>query len=138
MLRISAGLRATIEVSADVFGQVGDLLVQGAGLDRQVVGRRVGRSDQNVVVPGDREEDAAVIGARNQESRVARHERSIQDEVGTLAERQERLASGVIESPQGIDEDPGCVDHGSGLDRELKASFHVAGDQAGDPAVAPA
>ena len=91
---MSVGPRATIEVSADVVGQVGDLLVQRTRLDRQIVGRRVGRADQDVVVPGDREEDAAVIGARNQEGRVARHERSVEDQMGTLAERQERRGTG--------------------------------------------
>ena len=53
---MSAGSGRRSRYRPTYVGQVGDLFLQRARLDREVVRRRVGRADQDVVVPGNRED----------------------------------------------------------------------------------
>ena len=62
----------------------------GLRLERRRVDRRVGRADQRVAVPRDREQHAAVAGVRHHDRAVARQERAIEDEMNALARRDQR------------------------------------------------
>ncbi len=55
------------QVTAHVVEEIGDLLAPRPRLDGRLGDRRIGRPDQHPIVPGDREQDAAVVGARDQQ-----------------------------------------------------------------------
>ncbi len=76
-------------------------------------------------MPGDREQDATVIGPRDQERGLTGQERPVEDQMRPLARRQERRGAGIIELPERVGIHTGRVDHRAGVDLERLASLLV-------------
>ncbi|MNL02291.1 hypothetical protein D3C87_1227920 [compost metagenome] len=117
-----------------------DVVGARAGLQRQVVARRVGGADDGVAVPGHDEQHPAVIGLRNQDRPVAGQEAARDGQVHALARRHHGPRLPVLHLPHRIDPHPRGIDHAVRAQREGLAAFAFAGEgilrgHAGDHAV---
>ena len=74
-----------LQIPPRVGQQVVDLALERPRLARKRGHGGVGRPHQRAAVPGDREQDAAVVGAGNHDGRLAGQEASVEHEMGPLA-----------------------------------------------------
>jgi hypothetical protein len=95
-------------------------------LERRLGDRRVGRADESVAVPGDREHDAPVARVGHHDGAPSWQVGPVEDEVDPLAGDDERRKPGLGQAPDGVAEGPGRVDHDAGPGTELSSALEVA------------
>lgn len=123
------------EVACGVLHEEGDFIWQGAGLQGDVLDGGVCGADDDAAVPGDGEEDAAVVCAGDHDGGVSGEELAGEDEVDALAGGYDVVGLGVVHVADGIDEDAGGIDDAVGADFVLVAGFDALGLDADDVAV---
>ena len=125
------------EVAARVAKDELDLFRQRPRLHLRLRHRRVGRADERAAVPGDDEEDAAVVGVRDHDRGFAGEELVVEHEVHALRGLHRRERVRVVEPADTIGEDSRGVHDGTGFDRVVLAGLEVAEGDTGDDAATP-
>ena len=112
-----------------------DFLLQRARLQRRRGHGRVGGAEDELAMPRDGEEHAAVLRFRNEQRRVAGLKTPVDHEVNPLARREHRRRAGLVHPPDAVGKDAGRIDDGGGLEAELLARLRVARRDAAHAAV---
>ena len=120
------------EVAGGVAEDEADFLVEGAGFEFGSIHGGVGGADEDFAVPGDDEEDAAVVGVGDHDGGVALEEVAVEDEVDALAGLDGAGGGGFVHEADLVGEDAGGVDDDAGLEFVGFAGLVVDGGDAID------
>ena len=127
--------RRLVQVPARGLEDEVDLPVERPWLEGGRVDRRVGRTDQRVLVPRDGEHHAPVARVRHHDRAVARQERPIEHEMDALARRDQRRRVRLGEMADAVTERAGGVDHHRRVDLERVTGFEIASHETVNEAV---
>ena len=122
--RMSLGCGLRDQVRRDRLQQELDFGRQRPRFQRNVVERRVGRADHDVIVPGNRKDDAAVAASWARSSAVSPGRNcAVEHEVNSLAGNDRRLGLRIVEPSHSIAERTGRVHDDACPDAQLLARF---------------
>ncbi len=113
------------EIARGVGQEKIDLLAERSRLKRDLCHRRVGRPDDNTVMPWNGEEDTTVGCVRDHDGGFGREKCLVKDDMHPLARDNAVRHCGVVHAEDGVGEDACRVHRDPAADFDFLAAFHV-------------